>query len=518
MASRDITSRNARFATQPDVVMPRTRFPLPMRVRTAFDAGYLVPLGWQEVLPGDTAQCSYGFFGRMATPIHPLLDDAYVSVHSWFIPDRLVWANAPKFYGERTSPSDNTDYLKPQVNAPSGGWTKNSIGDYFGLPIGYEGPVNALPFRAYNLVFNEFYRANHIVEQVPQANDDGPDPENYYTLLRRMKRADYFTSCNPFAQKGDPVLLPIGGQAPIEMESGQQNIGFFGAATAFTVAVSGGTLQSTPTTNTGNMKLDPDGSHMIANLANAQTITVNEFREAVALQRMQERDARYGTRYAEIIRGGWGVTTDDARLNRPEWLAGVTQRIGISSIPQTSGTPAAGDETPQGNLAAMGTMANQGGGFSRSFTEHGLILHLAVVRGTNGYTQGLHKKWTRQNRLEHYHPEMAHLGEQEVLSKELFADGSADDDNVFGYQERWAEYKYGESILTGVMRQDLEAWHLAQRFTARPTLSPSFMEENPPVDRVIAVQTEPQFLFDIIFDQNWARIMPPYANPGLKRI
>lgn len=500
MARRSNMAHN--FSRVPDANIPRSVFDRGHGIKTAFDAGYLVPVLVDEVIPGDTLTCRMEGFGRLATPIHPFMDNLYIDSFFFFVPNRLVWDNWQKFNGEQDNPGDSTDFLVPRVAAGAGGYSVGDLGDYMGLPIGFNITHNALHTRAYNLIFREWFRDQNLQNSPVVDKDDGPDDIADYVLLKRGKRHDYFTSALPWPQKGDPVSLPLGTSAPVHSSAVQVLSEDFVSKDA--------TGQVFFAANTVS------GNELVADLANATAATINQIRQAFQIQILYERDARGGTRYIEIIRSHFGVTSPDARLQRPEYLGGGTSRINVSPVAQTSDT---GAGTPQGNLAAFGTLNMQGHGFTKSFTEHGVILGLVSVRADLSYQQGMDKMWWRQSRWDFYWPALAHIGEQAVLSGEIYMAAEAGDSNVWGYQERWAEYRYKTSMITGTMRSNaptpLDTWHLAQDFAARPTLNAAFIEEDPPVDRVIAVVTEPHILFDGWFDYRCARPMPTYGQPGL---
>jgi len=496
------------------------------------DAGYLVPIFVDEVLPGDTFNLSMTGFARLATPIKPLMDNCYFNSWFFFVPNRLLWDNWKKFNGEQTNPGDSTDFLIPQVVAPAGGWVNGSISDHFGLPTQVAG-ITACSFwhRAYNLIWNEWFRDQNLQNSVPIHRDDGPDPSADYVLLKRGKRHDYFTSCLPWPQKGASVTIPLGSLAPVVTGADHGAV----TAPALTWRTTTGTYP--PTTGvalgitgangptyynagpfTGAAAVYP--SNLNADLSQATASTINQLRQAFQIQRLYERDARGGTRYTEIVRAHFGVTSPDARLQRPEYLGGGQSPILVSQVPQTSATGITAGSTPQGNLSAFGTSTMHGHSFSKAFTEHGVILGLLSVRADLTYQRGLERKFSRRGRFDFYWPALSHIGEQAVLSQEIYADGTAGDQTVFGYQERYAEYRYFPSKITGQFRsnfaQPLDIWHLSQDFGAvRPLLNPAFIQENPPFARVVAVPSEPTFIADFYFSLRCARPMPVYGVPGM---
>ena len=497
------------FSRVPKAEIQRSVFKRDHGLKTAFDAGYLVPIFVDEALPGDTFTCNMTGFGRLATPVNPIMDNLYIETFFFAVPYRLVWNNWQKMCGEQDNPGDSTDYLVPTV---SGTVTTNSLFDYMGVPIGNALTWNNLHGRAYNLIWNEWFRDENLQDSVTVDKDDGPDTYSDYVMLKRGKRHDYFTSCLPWPQKGLAVSLPLGTEAPVAVAN-SGNVGVYNTTQGGNRALvqnSGNTFLSTSTTAIA------DSDTLYADLSTATAATINQLREAFQIQRLYERDARGGTRYTEIIRSHFGVVSPDARLQRPEYLGGGKERINVHPIAQTSSTDAT---TPQGNMSAFGTTGGRMGGFNKSFTEHSVIIGLACVFADLNYQQGLNRMWSRQDRWDFYWPALAHLGEQAVLNKEIYADGSANDDLVFGYQERYAEYRYKPSMITGVMRSDaassLDNWHVAQDFSSLPALNASFIEENPPIDRVVAVPSEPDLLFDAYFNLKCARPMPVYSVPGL---
>lgn len=509
------------FSQVPKAEIPRSSFDRSHGHKTTFDAGYLIPVFVDEALPGDTFNLRMTGFSRLATPIFPIMDNMYMDTHFFAIPYRLLWDNFEKFQGAQDAPGDSTDYLIPQMTAPaSTGYAPGTLEDFFGLPVGVpDFPHSALWHRAYALCYNEWFRDQNLQAKITIPKGDGPDAP-FVGLLRRGKRHDYFTSCLPWPQKGPGVAIPLGTTAPTNITNWNVTVPTpLSGPIQITNSASalGGGLIGTPPPAPGQEGIAFLSG--ITDLSSATAATINSLRQAFQIQKIFERDARGGTRYVESLKAHWGVTSPDFRLQRPEYLGGGSTPVNISPIPQTSASGAYAD-SPQGNLAAMGTALISNHGFTTSFTEHCLILGLVSVRADLTYQQGLDRMWSRRTRFDHFIPALAHIGEQAVLQKEIFTTGiPAQDDIVFGYQERFAEYRYKPSKITGLFRSShptpLDAWHLSQDFATAPVLNDTFILENPPVDRVIAVPGEPHFLFDGYFKMRCARPMPVYGVPGL---
>lgn len=515
------------FTMIPKADIPRSSFDCQSTHKTTFDAGYLVPVYVDEMLPGDTFRLNMTAFARLATPIYPVMDNMHLDSFFFFVPNRLIWSNWQKFMGQQANPNDSISYVVPQQVSPAGGYAIGSLQDYMGLPtvgqVSNTGTVSHCAFwpRAYNLIWNEWFRDENLQNSVTVDLGDGPDNVANYTLLRRGKRKDYFTSALPWPQKGASVTLPLGSKALVTTDvSNNQFLGIkapgFGTAT-YAMQTTGASLEMAATPPTVS-----DANVLYADLSTATAATINQLRQSFQIQKLLERDARGGTRYTEIIRSHFGVISPDARLQRPEYIGGGSTTININPIAQTSGTNASGTTTPMGTLAAMGTALAHNHGFTYSATEHGVILGLVSVRADLTYQQGLARMWSRSTRYDFYFPAFATLGEQAVLNKEIYVRGDNNDNGVFGYQERWAEYRYYPSRISSLFRSTaagtIDGWHLAQRFTSLPTLNNTFIQDNPPVSRVVAVGAAAngqQFIFDSFFDVKKARPMPMYSVPGL---
>lgn len=544
----------------PRANIQRSTFDTSFTHKTTFNAGRLIPVYLEEVLPGDTINCHVNALCRLISPLQvPVMDNVYLDFQFFFVPNRLVWAHWEEFNGQNSTMKgiQTTDYTIPYYEYDAADGHDSDLHGYFGIPYGNPGVsasakirVNALPFRAVWLIWNEWYRDENLQDPVPiQFGDANSVWVSHETLVNglgpwslpyRNKRHDYFTSCLPWPQKGPGVELPLGGTAPVigngmtlgletgSSVSGWQNLGLcqgagvplcgvpqlYGSDVGVTVPPSSGGTDTSVGVST-----DPEKSGLIADLSTATAVTINSLRQAFQLQRLYERDARGGTRYTEILRAHFGVVSPDARLQRPEYLGGFSQPMMINPVVQQSSTDST---SPQGHLSAFGVTGTSRRGFVKSFVEHGFIIGFASIRADLSYQQGLNRLWSRKTRFDYYWPALAHLGEQAVLNKEIFATGDEAADNaVFGYQERYAEYRYHPSIVTGKFNSNangtMDVWHLAQDFGSRPVLNSDFIREQPPINRISAVNigNTHAFALDVFFKQKATREMPLYGVPGL---
>lgn len=518
------------FASLAKTYIHRSVFKDNPRHLLSFNGGDIVPIFCDEVYPGDTYKINSKIFLRFSSPlIAPIFDNVYLDTFWFFVPNRLVWTHWQNFMGESDTPYDpdvpsSTDYLVPQVVAPSGGFGKGSLADYYNInPYASGIKVDSLAFRAYNLIYNEWFRPEWVVDSVVVPSGDSDDIANY-KILKRAKRADYFTRSLPWPQRGPSVSLPLATTAPV-VSSGA-GIPIFSAGSVTGSPLSLVAQPQNYNIAYGGTSVNPQATlywrepSLEVNLSESTAVTVTTLRNAFQVQKLYERDARGGTRYTEILRSHFGVISPDARLQRPEYLGGSSTRMQINTVVQNSSSAT---DSPLGNLAAFGVFGSNRHGFTKSFVEHGFVIGLCNVRCDLTYQQGIPRKFSRRTRLDYYWPTFAHLSEQAVLTKEIYADGSVNDDTVFGYQERYAELRYYPSQVSGELRSmypdSLDVWHLSQKFDDTPTLSPSFIE-NPAqevLDRVLQVKSKvsDQLIGDIEFDLVRIRPLPMYGTPGL---
>jgi hypothetical protein len=541
------------YAQVPHAEIRRAKFQRDFNLLTTMNEGDLVPIYLDEVLPADTFKINLNALVRMATPLYPVMDNAYMDFYFFFVPARLLWKHFQNLMGQNDSTfwAEQTEYTTPVTTAPEGGWNVGTLADYFGIPTGVSGlKVNSLPFRAYAKVWNEWFRDENLQQPVTQSMDDTTttgvntgtnlsDAEAGGLPLKVCKYKDYFTSCLPSPQKStEPVQLPMTGNAQIVWPNSAETM-----AKGKIFQDGGGNLENIPINS--NMKLvaskknnksgkalvmfggqtnanEINYTSMQADLSTVTAATINDLRQAIAVQHIFERDARTGTRYKEILKGAWGVTSPDARLDRSEYIGGHRMPINVNQVIQTSSTDST---SPQGNTGAYSMTTLSRNMCTYSATEHGYVLGLAAIRVDHSYQQGLSRLWTRNTRFSYYDPMLANLGEQAVLNQEIYAQGKPQDEEVFGYQEAWADYRYRTNMVTSEMRstyaQTLDAWHYADKYDALPTLSSTWIKEGTEnIDRTLAVQSSNshQFICNFYYNQAWTRPMPIYSVPGIDTI
>lgn len=552
----------------PHAEIRRSRFKRDFSLLTTINEGDLVPIYVDEVLPGDTFKIDVNGLVRMATPLYPVMDNCNMDIFFFFVPCRLLWDHFVNMMGQNDSTfwAENIDYTTPKIkNSDGKGWPVGSIADYMGVPTEIGGlQINRMPFTAYAKIWNEWFRDENVQQPVEV---DTSDVETFFIqeemnsalgsakrggrLLKVCKHKDYFTSSLPQPQKGQAVPLPLTGNAPVrayntqELNNLKTGTGFFnseyntGVVNHSSISFTNqGTKFALNKNNAGNTAPNVNGTYvepmsqddanffdawMGTDLSAVTATTINELRNAIAVQHILERDARTGTRYKEILKGAWGVTSPDARLDRSEYIGGYRIPININQVIQTSSTS---QTSPQGNTAAYSMTTMSKHMCTYSATEHGYVLGLCCVRVDHSYQQGLSRMWTRSTRFSYYDPMLANLGEQPVLNQEIYAQGNTQDEEVFGYQEAWADYRYRTNMVTSEMRstyaQSLDAWHYADHYTSLPTLSSDWIKEGSEnIARTLAVEDTNhnyQFICNFYFDQTWTRPMPIYSVPGLDTI
>lgn len=576
MARKKIRVRGHRFSDAPAMYMKRSKFDRSHVYKTTFNSGKLIPVFVDEVLPGDTSRMSVNYFARLATPIKPIMDNIYLDWFFFFVPNRLVWDHWQNFCFEQEDPDDKIEYVIPTVTAIGNSQNAyiGSLWDYFGLPVNTKGSlsgISALPFRGVYLIFNEWFRDENLQKSVKIQKGDtnevlnssrssdqpswvftaGNDIVPGFACPPRGKRHDYFTSAFPWTQKGPGVSIGLAGRASIvdptpgtgyllhnshdqlaaltsyeggsgktpgyRKVKGSGSIKFKGDSPEYSIIGGFAGNDSSEVTMTAQPASTYLGNDSFVDLDTSSIFTINSLRTAFQMQKFYERLARGGSRYTEVLRSFFGVVSPDARLQRPEFLGSFTKMVNINPIAQTSATDTT---SPQGNLSAYGVTAAKFHGFTKSFVEHGYVFGFVCARADLTYQQGINKMWLRSTVYDFYWPTFAHLGEQAIELREIFAEGSDSDSHVFGYQERYAEYRYKPSQITGKFRSSvvdgsLDKWHLSQFFQNAPTLNEEFITEHPPINRIVAVPSEPEFLLDIGFRYTTVRPMPLFGTPGL---
>lgn len=528
------------FGTLPSKTMPRSAFNMSHSLITTFSTGDIIPIYWKECLPGDSVKMKISELVRMTTPINPVMDNAYIDTYFFKIPRRLVDEHFEELMGENKEDAwtQTKEYIVPKTQAPSGGWETGSLASYFGMPVGVEGiEMDSAYLRAYTLIFNEWFRNQNLTEPAEitlgQETTIGSNGTDYVVDLQKggkpakaVKFADYFTRALPEPQKGPDVYIPLGESAPIifsdEYSKPYGNTTFDTSAEGKYAGIhrrisSEQAIDTLYNASTGTGFGDVTKSYSLAtDLSQATGATINQLRQAFAIQRLYELDTN-GTRYIEMIMNHFKIKVPDDRLQRPEYVGGKRVNINMMDVIQHSST----DQTsPMGSEAGESKTIDNEQYIETAFVEHSLLIGLAVVRTDHTYQQGVERAFSRNTRLDFYFPELANLGEQAILNKEIYAQGTAEDDEVFGYQEAWAEYRYEQNIVTGEMNSNyttpLDNWHYADDYSQLPTLSDEWIRETRiNMDRTLAIQNQDQFKANFYFDSTWFRPLPIYSIPSL---